>query len=111
MRAAAPVLRSGNGTCVVGQCPVEVDGGACTAGSISTAGYDVSCTADTDCVAVYAGTLCSACLCPNATINQGAAAAYSAVIAAADPSPPACLCPAYGQPTCIGGTCALVRGL
>jgi hypothetical protein len=106
-----PYCDLGNGTCTVGECPVEVDAGACAAGSISTAGYDVSCTADNDCAAVYAGTLCGACLCPNATVNQGAAAAYNAVIAAADPSPPACLCPVYGEATCIGGTCTMVGGL
>ena len=32
--------------------------------------YDTTCSEDSDCVAVYQGVVCQACLCPNAAVNR-----------------------------------------
>jgi hypothetical protein len=89
-------------------------GGACTPSpgdhSISTAGYSLACTKDSDCAVVYAGNLCDVCTCPNAVIATSAQAAYQQEEAAKQagccPSGPIpCDCPLIAVPVCQQGTC------
>jgi len=37
---------------------------------ITVTNYDTTCSEDSDCVAVYQGVVCQACLCPNAAVNR-----------------------------------------
>ena len=37
---------------------------------ITVATYDTSCSEDSDCVGVYQGVACQACVCPNAAVNR-----------------------------------------
>jgi hypothetical protein len=104
----------GNGACVHGACPVfPADGGGCPQGAIAAASHDQSCTSDSDCVAVYEGSYCNVCRCPNATVSQAAAAAYEAALADAGVSTSTCFgCPPLdGTAACVGGKCAVVGGL
>jgi hypothetical protein len=76
---------------------------------IDVSDYDTSCTQDSDCIAITAGTLCTgACLCGGATINKSAEAQYEAAIASI--SSGGCPCASGPIPQCQGGTCTLCDG-
>ena len=63
-------------------CAIAADAGPCD--DIKASNYDQSCTADTDCVAVYEGSSCALCvlICPGgAAISMGALAQYMSDIA------------------------------
>jgi hypothetical protein len=93
----------GNGHCVLGPCPGDVDAGAaCTKGSISAASFNQSCSTDADCVAIAEGSLCGPCFCPNAAINQGALPAYDGALQDAGPPVSTCSCPIIPSPVCTG---------
>ena len=98
----------GNGTCIDGVPCDELDAGApCDKPTILASSYDQSCNVDSDCAAVFSGSLCSTCTCPNATISQDAMAAYQADVAAAGPGPQDCFCPVSPTPSCNGGVCTV----
>lgn len=97
-----PYCNIGGGKCTMGTCP---SGGGCTKGSISASSYDQACKSDSDCVAVYQGSACSACYCPNAAINAAAVTKYRSDFAALDPTTGICSCPVIPTPTCQAGVC------
>jgi hypothetical protein len=106
-RAPSPVCDLGGGACLDGPCP---DAG-CTAGSMETSGYDHSCASDADCAAVYAGSLCSKCFCPNDTVNTKAFMKYQEDFSAKGVGPSTCSCPVLPKPYCKAGTCAMPSGI
>jgi hypothetical protein len=62
-----------------------------------------------DCIAVYAGDLCSQCTCPNAAIDVGEQGAYEAERQAKAPAtkpPGGCFCPKTTV-ACPAGHCAI----
>lgn len=78
-----------------------------TCSSLQASNYDPSCKVDSDCVVVQELGFC----CPNAAINVGAQARYTADV---DKAPAACAkkgcnvsCPTTGAPCCRQGTCQL----
>jgi hypothetical protein len=85
--------------------------GACTSkASILASSFDQSCVSDLDCVQVGQGSVCAECgfVCPSATINKGALAAYqAAVVDAGGTFAGPCFCPAYDIPCCHQGQCSL----
>jgi hypothetical protein len=92
----------------------EVDSGVTTTVDasicidIDPADYDTSCNADTDCIDITAGELCSGynCTCGGATINADGADRYNAVFDSIQSGPgPLCSCPYFGTPRCVQGTC------
>jgi hypothetical protein len=95
----------GGGACVGGVTCAELDGGTCA--TIEASHYDQSCATDTDCLAVYQGSLCSNCFCPNAAISQTALPAYQSNFAASGPHPGICDCPLIHSPVCSAGACTL----
>jgi hypothetical protein len=98
----------GNGTCYLGPCNDFPDAGPpCNPEVISASSFNQTCQSDADCVAVYQGSLCTDCLCPNAAINQGALSAYTTVFNAEGPPTSICDCPAIPPPVCKGGMCTL----
>src|SRR5262245_6255891 len=76
--------------------------------TISLQGYNKSCAAATDCVAVHAGEICGGCDCPNDAINRADLARYNAELKDKEEScskpPLACPC-AAAMPVCTQGTC------
>jgi hypothetical protein len=94
----------GGGLCVLGECPVD---GGCSKGSIAASSYDQSCGTDADCTAVFEGSGCSMCLCPNGAIAKTALATYQAALAKLSPGPNVCACPLIPAPHCNGGRCSL----
>jgi hypothetical protein len=89
---------------------------ACTSGSsspsdvITVTSFDTSCKADTDCVAIVAGSI-GCCGCANAAINASSKAAYDADVAVIDQHRGVCTadcvdCPQVA-PFCANGTCAI----
>lgn len=78
--------------------------------------YDQSCTQDSDCVAVSAGTVCNtgSCLCNAAAVNVSASAAYQdmvkQVLATEMPPQFGCSCPFFGNAACINGACRTCGG-
>jgi hypothetical protein len=77
--------------------------------SILASSYKQSCARDSDCVAVYSGSVCDgSCACENAAINVASQAQYESDLAAA--SPPECPCPAPPPVTCAQGVCELAGG-
>ncbi len=81
--------------------------GGCPGGTIEASSYDQSCKVDGDCAAIYQGTLCSSCFCPNAAVDQGALAQYQADFASRSHGVNVCFCPAFPPPFCNAGVCAL----
>jgi hypothetical protein len=83
-------------------------GGGCDSAShtIDIAGYDTSCSASSDCIAVFMGDLCGNCTCANAAINAVDIMKYQAEVKAKalPPSPGGCFCPA-STPICADGEC------
>lgn len=61
---------------------------------ITTSGYDTTCSTTTDCAAVYEGSPCEACRCPNAAINTSDLTKYMTALSNAAGS-----CPSSG-PEC-----------
>jgi hypothetical protein len=89
-------------------------GGTCTNSpgnhTISTAGYSLACTQDSDCMAVYAGDVCHACDCPNTVIAISGLAMYqqqeaAALMGCCPPASDPCPCPLIAVPVCQQGTC------
>jgi hypothetical protein len=74
---------------------------------LETTSFDTSCNADTDCIGIYAGTLCSGynCICPTATINASSEPAYGAMRAKVPSGKSVCTCPLFGTPHCIMSEC------
>ena len=80
---------------------------------ISTSDYPRSCSTDSDCAAVYEGTIgCCGASCPNAAINQMSLPAYEAAISSrtpmCSPAPPCVFIPVDrcpGAVSCVSGTC------
>jgi len=78
---------------------------------VSTADYDTSCTASSDCIAVPEGNLCLDCLrvCATGFINRSSFSDYEAAILQAvgttDASHANCNCPALSIPCCLDGKC------
>ena len=99
----------GGGACTMGGCPA--DAGSCSTAKISASSYDQSCTQNADCVAVWDGSVCTNCRCPNAAINRSALPQYQSDLAAMHPTPSICDCPAFPPPTCLSGTCTTPRGI
>ncbi len=104
------VRRDGSASCVDGQWVCgEVacvnDGGACAEGTIEASSYDRTCAADSDCIIVYQGSLCSECLCGNAAISQSAQSAYESDFAARPQNANVCNCPDEALPVCTSGVC------
>lgn len=100
--------QNGQASCEDGQwvC-IEVPCGDCGK-TILAADYDQSCASDADCAPVYEGNLCSACRCPNATVNQQALPAYDAALATVKPQEgEVCSCPFFGAPVCSAGKCVM----
>ena len=89
--------------CGAGAC--SANGNQCVDIDVST--YDTSCNADSDCIIVNAGHICSGytCLCGNATINVDGQARYNAAMSSLTPGGPGCGCPAFGQARCVQSTC------
>ena len=70
--------------------------------------YTTTCIADTDCTAVWLGNACtSTCFCPNASINASSKAKYQSDFDATNHENNVCTCPAFPDPVCCNGTCAL----
>lgn len=57
------------------------DGGSTT--TVETKGLDTSCETAADCIAVFAGSACSPCMCANDVIAKAAQASYDARLQAA----------------------------
>ena len=75
---------------------------SCT--TIDVTSYDQSCTKDSDCLAVVAGTFCPGqCTCATGAINLGEAMRYKQALAPLRE----CSCPGVGAPTCADGRCKL----
>jgi hypothetical protein len=87
------------------------DGGKCV--DIEPSSYDQSCTADSDCVGISSGQICTGydCTCPNAAINKDDQASYEKVFSSVQPGPgPICECPALGLARCVKSKCDFVTG-
>jgi hypothetical protein len=79
--------------------------------SIMAAGYDQSCTVDSDCVSVTEVYGCGECACQTGTISKSALASYQSnakgpLSQAAGP----CNCPTEGAPQCCSGVCTMSVG-
>ena len=83
---------------------------------IEASNYDTTCVADSDCVIIYTGEVCSACRCGTAAVNSGAYEQYlreiEGVVCAPGPSPCDCapletvhcsVDPMVGMGTCTVG--------
>jgi hypothetical protein len=94
----------------------SIDTGTCT--MLDAVGYDETCAADDDCVAVQAGEYCSngqSCICPAASINVSGEASYDAMVQEALTSvqtsgESGCSCPFFGAAKCVAGMCTLCGG-
>jgi len=83
--------------------PSPDDAGACVQIDVTPA--DLACSVDGDCSYGETGLICeSSCDCPNAAVNNAAAAKFSAEI---PPSTVDCGCGIGGSPRCIRGSCTL----
>jgi hypothetical protein len=80
--------------------------------NVNLSDYDQSCTTDSDCTNVAAGTLCSdRCSCPTSAINVDGLVGYEQAVAVLPPPPPGapfptCGCPAIRAPSCVRGHCS-----
>ena len=80
---------------------------------ISASNYTLTCSADSDCVAVSVGNACFPCtlVCKDGAIARSALAAYQADVSktiGAHESPGNCNCPGEGIPCCRSGACTVV---
>jgi hypothetical protein len=90
-------------------------GGSCTPSPgdhmVSTNGYSVACTKDSDCTVVFTGDICGACTCPGgAAIATADLAMYQQQVTekhvgCCPPTMPPCQCPVIAVPVCQQGTC------
>jgi hypothetical protein len=95
----------GDGTCTDGPCPLFDAGAPCSGGTILASDFDQSCASAADCAAVYQGSLCTECFCPNAAVNgKGGLSAYEAAIAGKTGNG-LCECPESPPPVCNAGVC------
>lgn len=75
---------------------------------LAASSYTATCTADTDCVPTWLGDACtSKCFCPNASINASSQPKYKSDFDATNHENNVCTCPAFPDPVCCNGTCAL----
>jgi hypothetical protein len=84
--------------------PVEA-GVVCVNVDLST--YDRSCTTESDCVYIAAGTLCSdqcVATCGNVYVNVDGLDRYRQTVTPL-PQQPVCNCPAQSLPSCVQGQC------
>jgi hypothetical protein len=75
---------------------------------IEPSSYDQSCKADSDCVAISSGDICTGydCTCPNASINKDDQTRYEQLFSSVQPGPgPLCECPALGFAHCVESKC------
>jgi hypothetical protein len=93
----------------------EYDGGPfqITCVSVDLQAFDSSCNADSDCMAISAGTICpSQCIdvCPNTAINVDGKTRYDQILAQL-PSWPSCECGFIAAPDafCVQGVCTFRR--
>lgn len=89
-------------------------GSGTTTKSVSASEVSQACVESTDCVAVYEGSVCDACKCPNAAIAKDSLAEYGSKFQNASSSCPttdvecAADC-AQATPVCSQGTCTINR--
>jgi hypothetical protein len=76
---------------------------------LAASDYDTSCSAPSDCSAVFLGNACtSSCACENGTIASSSVAQYEADYkAVADGGGIVCPCPPPEPPSCCKGACVL----
>lgn len=86
-------------------------GSSGTNAQIRASDFDQSCTAATDCVAVFEGQICSPCGCPNAAIAKKDLQEYASTRAAANCPQTDIACDACAAPAvdCAAGKCAIRR--
>jgi hypothetical protein len=106
---AGPVPQCLDSVCVNSSTPIDAgapeDSGVCVDIDIST--YDQSCEADSDCIEVTGGTVCTdGCQCGGSVINVDGEARYHAAIAPVQGGG-GCPCPEDGQPACVHNRCTL----
>jgi hypothetical protein len=91
----------------VSDADVTTDSEAGICVDIETTDFDMSCNADTDCIEIMEGSICSGynCDCPGASINVDGQDRYTALVGSVLRGPGRCECPAFGRPHCIQGTC------
>lgn len=99
----------GGGACVADTTCSDVDDGGAPpcSGAIDASDYDQSCTTDADCVAVYTGSVCGGCFCPNGAVGSKGFAAYQTDWNAYGPPASVCFCPLLPTPVCTGGVCTM----
>jgi hypothetical protein len=103
---AGPVPQCINHRCITQSSVADAGagGGSCVNVDLST--YDQSCHADSDCIDVTSGRICTGgCACGGSTINADGEARYQATVAGVQTL--ACPCPADGIPRCIQNHCTL----
>ena len=95
----------------------DANGDANVCVTLSTTGFDKSCKQNADCGLASVGTVCSSgpvCTCAAEGIASSAESAYQTyyqnVIATVKPPPGGCMCPNFGAPVCIHGTCSVCGG-
>jgi hypothetical protein len=82
-------------------------GGSCV--DIDLSSYDVSCKADTDCIEITSGQVCSgSCTCGGSSVNASEQARYQAQLSSLQLGQ--CACPEEPQPQCLGNVCTICRG-
>ncbi len=85
----------------------EGGGGSCV--DIALSSYDVSCHADSDCITITSGQVCSGdCACGGATINASGQARYQSQLSSVQLGE--CGCPEEGIPQCLDNVCTICRG-
>jgi hypothetical protein len=93
--------------CTSGDTSADAGGAeasACVNIDLST--YDRSCKADSDCIQISSGMLCSpTCLCGGSAINIDGQARYDDAIAPLEPG--LCPCPFLGPTRCVAGECTV----
>lgn len=103
-----------NKTCVFGQAAASTSCDDPDADTIQASNYDLSCAADSDCIAVAVGDFCQPNAgCPNATISKAAQVQYQADVAKTYAGR-SCIaessCGSSGTPCCRQGTCQINGG-
>lgn len=86
--------------------------GTGSGGTISASEFSQECVEATDCIAVYEGSICNQCGCPNAAIAKTDLAAYSTKRASAGCPTTDEACPndcAEAAVACTDGTCTITR--
>ena len=96
-QAVGPVYPGSAGICaLVPEC------------AIVATDYDQSCRQDSDCAAVFSGTVCgNECTCASAAINQASLGQYQADFATRVSGPSVCECAEIPAPRCVNAVCTL----